>query len=89
MNGELWTCTNKQDGQVKLLWEATALDLDNRLWNKKIWAPGDDVPRAESKVEPITERFDVLVQSVKCWHCEAYHVGNPHECRRPVHEKFV
>ena len=99
MINQLYKCTHKQTGEVRVLHERRlddlgAFDLDTRLWaleeydNRYLTGMLDD-EWTPPEVKPITERFDVLVQSVKCWHCEAYHVGNPHECRRSVHEKFV
>ena len=85
-------CINKQTKERRLLPEQEALDLDYRLWDKKVWScnSGGDKEGINKLTTPPVQAPSFAPVGVKCLQCGSYHpIRDDEKCVRGQHIKFA
>ena len=83
-----YKCVNKFTGEIRILAEVRAFDLDNRQWNFQPWTAtsGNDKPILASS--PPATKFELQVMGHKCIYCESYIPHDMINCNRKKHVRF-
>lgn len=85
-------CIHKQTKERRLLPEQEALDLDVRLWDKKVWScnSGGDQEAIDKTTTPPVQMNEFAPVGVKCLKCGGYHsIRDDERCVRSQHLTFA